>query len=60
MDNYIRNWRIEASDDGRTWNTIATFVNNAILTGTNHFIIAIFQLTIKLDDVDGFVTIVVQ
>lgn len=36
-DHYLRNWRIEGSDDGRTWVALANFANNATITEEHRF-----------------------
>lgn len=35
QDHYIRNWRIEGSDDGTTWTSLRAHVADTTLTTTN-------------------------
>jgi hypothetical protein len=37
QDHYLRNWRMEGSDDGTTWTTIRDHVNDTTLTTSNRW-----------------------
>jgi hypothetical protein len=52
QDHYVRNWRIEGSDDGVIWNTIRDHSNDATLTTTSRY--AIFDVPAPTDRTSGF------
>jgi len=52
QDHYLRNWRIEGSDDGTTWTTIRSHEADATITTSNRW--AFFDLPAPADRSGGF------
>jgi hypothetical protein len=52
QDHYVRNWRIEGSDDGTTWTTIRDHSNDATITTTTRY--AFFDVPTPADRTSGY------
>jgi hypothetical protein len=52
QDHYVRNWRIEGSDDGTNWTLIREHANDATIHTSNRF--AFFDLPSPTDRSAGF------